>query len=107
MDGLVLKRPLLAKDLKTDRRICASTRVGAAGTAPAPLRGRGPRGRRRRMSRPRSVGIAMTFDDGTATSTLVNPQRDLADARTAYGISTSDILVAPTLAEAWSSPARS
>ena len=34
-------------------------------------------------------------------SSLLNPQRDLADARTAYGISVSDILLAPTLAEAW------
>ena len=29
------------------------------------------------------------------------PQRDLADARTAFGISVSDVLLAPTLREMW------
>ena len=32
---------------------------------------------------------------------MVNPQRDLADARQAYGITASDVLLAPTLREAW------
>jgi len=32
---------------------------------------------------------------------VVNPQRDLADARQAYGITVSDVLLAPTLREAW------
>jgi hypothetical protein len=103
MSGLVLKRPVLPKDLKTDRRI-ARFLQGAAGDS-------GPRrfcaiamltvGDEGRMSRPRPVEIAIAFDDGTAVSTLINPQRDLADARQAYGISVSDILLAPTLAEAW------
>jgi ATP-dependent DNA helicase PIF1 len=53
------------------------------------------------MSRPRPVEFAVAFDDGTAVTTLVNPQRDLADARQAYGITVSDVLLAPTLAEAW------
>lgn len=53
------------------------------------------------MSRPRPIELAVAFDDGTAVSTLVNPQRDLADARRAYGITVSDVLLAPTLAEAW------
>jgi hypothetical protein len=52
-------------------------------------------------SRPRPVEIAVAFDDGTALSTLVNPQRDLADARSAYGIGVDDILLAPTLAQVW------
>jgi ATP-dependent DNA helicase PIF1 len=43
----------------------------------------------------------VAFDDGTAVSTVVNPQRDLADARQAYGITVSDVLLAPTLREAW------
>jgi ATP-dependent DNA helicase PIF1 len=34
-------------------------------------------------------------------TTLINPQRDLADARTAFGINVSDVLLAPTLREAW------
>jgi hypothetical protein len=44
----------------------------------------------------------VAFDDGAAISTVVNPQRDLADARAAYDISVDDVLLAPTLAEAWS-----
>ena len=103
MNGLVLKRPVLPKDLKVDRRI------------PRFLRGavRDDRVRRYcaigiltvgdegRMSRPRPVELAVAFDDGTALSTVVNPQRDLADARQAYGITVSDVLLAPTLREAW------
>lgn len=53
------------------------------------------------MSRPRPVELAVAFDDGTAVTTLINPQRDLADARKAFGISVSDVLLAPTLREAW------
>ena len=53
------------------------------------------------MSRPRPVELAVAFDDGTAVSTVINPQRDLADARQAYGITVSDVLLAPTLREAW------
>lgn len=103
MNGLVLKRPVLPKDLKTDRRIARFLHDAADDG--------GPRrfcaiamltvGEEGRMSRPRPVEIAVAFDDGTAVSTLVNPQRDLADARQAYGIGVSDILLAPTLAEAW------
>lgn len=103
MAGLVLKRPVLPKDLKTDRRIARflhaavgddrSRRYCAIGMLTVGDEGR--------MSRPRPVEIAVAFDDGTAVSTLVNPQRDLADARSAYGITVPDILLAPTLAEAW------
>jgi hypothetical protein len=44
----------------------------------------------------------VAFDDGTAVSSVINPQRDLADARQSFGIKVSDVLLAPTLAEAWS-----
>ena len=104
MDGLVLTRPVLPKDLKTDRRI---VRFLQSSTAPEQAERRcaisiltvGMEGR---MSRPRPVEIAVAFDDGCAISTLVNPQRDLDDARSAFGISVDDVLLAPTLAEAWS-----
>ena len=104
MDGLVLTRPVLPKDLKTDRRILrflrSSTAPGrAARTCAISILTVGMEGR---MSRPRPVELAVAFDDGTALSTLVNPQRDLDDARTAYGIAVDDVLLAPTLAEAWS-----
>ncbi|MHB1491104.1 MAG: AAA family ATPase, partial [Cellulomonas sp.] len=104
MDGLVLTRPVLPKDLKTDRRIL---RFLQSSTAPEQTARRcaisiltvGMEGR---MSRPRPVELAVAFDDGSAISTLVNPQRDLDDARSAFGISVDDVLLAPTLAEAWS-----
>lgn len=102
--GLVLKRPVLPKDLKTDRRIARFLQTagdddqGARRYCAIGMLTVGDEGR---MSRPRPVELAVAFDDGTAVSTLVNPQRDLADARTAYGITVADVLLAPTLAEAW------
>ena len=103
MAGLVLRRPVLAKDLKSDRRI---TRF-LASARPSTAQGRfcaiatlvvGEEGRR---SRPRPVELAVALPDGTALSTLVNPQRDLGDARSRWGLTTADIALAPTLAEAW------
>lgn len=101
--GLVLKRPVLPKDLKTDRRIARflRTAVGDAGARRYCALGMLTVGEEGRMSRPRPVELAVAFDDGTALSTLINPQRDLADARTAFGITVSDVLLAPTLREAW------
>ncbi|GAA1805944.1 hypothetical protein [Nesterenkonia flava] len=105
LHGLVLKRPVLPKDMKTDRRVLRFLRESAA---PTHQRSRycaiglltvGDEGR---MSRPRPVEIAVVFDDGTAISSLINPQRDLAEARTLYGITNDDVLLSPTLAEAWS-----
>ncbi|WP_193044272.1 AAA family ATPase [Mycolicibacterium baixiangningiae] len=101
--GLVLKRPVLPKDLKIDRRIARFLRgaVGDSGARRYCAIGMLTVGDEGRMSRPRPVELAVAFDDGTALSTLINPQRDLADARTAFGISVSDVLLAPTLREAW------
>ena len=103
MAGLVLKRPVLPKDLKTDRRIARFLRDSAAdaGTRRYCAIGMLTVGDEGRMSRPRPVELAVAFDDGTAVSTLINPQRDLADARKAFGIRVSDVLLAPTLREAW------
>ncbi|MGO1523797.1 MAG: AAA family ATPase [Nesterenkonia sp.] len=103
MQGLVLTRPVLPKDMKTDRRILRFLRrTTAEGTthrycAVAALTV-GDEGTR---DRPRPIEIAVAFDDGTAISTLLNPKRDISDARTAYGIATADVLLAPSLAEAW------
>ena len=104
MSGLVLKRPVLPKDLRTDRRITRFLADVESGTGAARRHcavGIITVGDEGRMSRPRPVELAVAFDDGTAVSTLINPQRDLADARSAYGITVADILLAPTLAEAW------
>ncbi|WP_179965415.1 AAA family ATPase [Mycolicibacterium psychrotolerans] len=101
--GLVLKRPVLPKDLKTDRRIARFLREAGDGSGARRFCAFGMLtvGDEGRMSRPRPVELAVAFDDGTAVTTLINPQRDLADARTAYGITVSDVLLAPTLREAW------
>ncbi|MEW5812466.1 MAG: AAA family ATPase [Actinomycetota bacterium] len=101
--GLVLKRPVLPKDLKTDRRIARFLRGAGDGSTARRFCAFGmvTVGDEGRMSRPRPVELAVAFDDGTAVSTLINPQRDLADARSAYGITVSDVLLAPTLREAW------
>lgn len=103
MDGLVLIWDVLPKDLKTDRRVVRFLRSATTSTEPARPCAIAilPIGREGRMSRPRPVELAVAFDDGTAVSTLVNPQRDLEDARTAYGVSVDDVLLAPNLAEAW------
>ncbi|MDA2891973.1 AAA family ATPase [Mycolicibacterium sp. BiH015] len=103
LSGLVLRRPVLPKDLKTDRRIARYLRttsgdVGARRYCAIGMLTVGDEGR---MSRPRPVELAVAFDDDTAVTTLINPQRDLADARTAFGITVSDVLLAPTLREAW------
>lgn len=103
LSGLVLRRPVLPKDLKTDRRVARFLRTSGGGPGARRYCALGllTVGDEGRMSRPRPVELAVAFDDGTAISTLINPQRDLADARTAFGISVSDVLLAPTLAEAW------
>ena len=103
LSGLVLKRPVLPKDLKTDRRIARFLRTSGGGSGARRYCAIGMLtvGDEGRMSRPRPVELAVAFDDGTAISTLINPQRDLADARKAFAISVSDVLLAPTLREAW------
>ncbi|MGB3476992.1 MAG: AAA family ATPase [Mycobacterium sp.] len=101
--GLVLKRPVLPKDLKVDRRIARFLRASVDGDRARRYCAIGllTVGDEGRMSRPRPVELAVAFDDGTAVSTLINPQRDLADARQAYRIGVADVLLAPTLREAW------
>ena len=103
MSGLVLTRPVLARDLKTDRRVLrflrAATSSGPARHCAVGVLTVGDEGLR---SRPRPVEIAVAFDDGSAVSTLVNPHRDLGSARSEYGITVDDVLLAPSLPEAWS-----
>ncbi|MDV8001884.1 AAA family ATPase [Rhodococcus sp. IEGM 1408] len=102
--GLVLTRPVSPADLKIDRRIirflrepdrdAESRRYCAIATLT--VGGDGFR------ATPRPVELAVAFSDGTAVSTLVNPGRDLAEARVDYLITVTDVLLAPTLLEAWS-----
>lgn len=103
MAGLVLRRPVLAKDLKSDRRITRFLRSARPSTAQEKFCAIAALvvGQEGSRSRPRPVELAVTFGDGTALSSLVNPQRDLGDARTRWQITTADVALAPTLAEAW------
>ncbi|WP_229789713.1 AAA family ATPase [Pilimelia terevasa] len=103
LDGLVLTRPVRARDLKTDRRVRRFLRETSNRSGRQRYCGIGVLtvGRDGIVDRRRPIEVAVAFDDGTAISTLINPQRDLGDARTAYGIGVTDILLAPTLAQAW------
>ncbi|MGP5641391.1 MULTISPECIES: AAA family ATPase [Brachybacterium] len=101
--GLVLKRDVLPRDLKSDVRV---RRFLASSTAPAETLGDayisalmvGNVGDR---YRPRPVEIAVVTDDGDEATTIVNPTSDLFAARTEYGITTRDVQLAPVLTEAW------
>ncbi|KAA9394631.1 AAA family ATPase [Kocuria coralli] len=103
MDGLVLRRDVLAKDLKVDQRV---RRFLSAGRADATSRGEvyigmctvGDVGQR---WRPRPAEIALVTDDGTELTTLVNPTRDMGEARREHGITAADVQLAPLLTEAW------
>ncbi|HEY0188397.1 MAG TPA: AAA family ATPase [Cellulomonas sp.] len=103
LDGLVLHRSVLPKDLRTDRRVLRFLAETSAPAGPPRYCALGVLtvGAEGRMSRPRPVELAVAFDDGTALSTLVNPHRDLGDAREAFGIRAADVLLAPTLPEVW------
>jgi hypothetical protein len=104
LGGLVLKQRMRPKDLKTDRRVirfmqqAMSTTAGAKYCAIATL----SVGNVGRMWRPRPVELAVAFDDGTSLSTLINPASDLFTARDDYNITVADVLLAPSLVEAWS-----
>ena len=103
MAGLVLKKPIEPRHLRTDRRVTRFLSDETVRTGPARFAGIGVClvGDEGTFSRPRPVEVAVAFDDSTALSTLVNPERDLADARARFGITADDVLLAPTLPEAW------
>ncbi|HZK04606.1 MAG TPA: AAA family ATPase [Actinomycetaceae bacterium] len=102
MDGLVLQRDVLPKDLKTDQRVRRF--LASAGGVPAATPvylGVCSAGNDGRQTRPRPVEIAAVADDGREITTLVNPESDLYDSRSAYRICAGDVVAAPRLAEAW------
>lgn len=102
MEGLVLTRDVAPKDLKTDQRIRRFLTTGASPqTARRAYLGICSAGKVGRVTRPRPVEIAVVTSDGLEASTLINPESDLYDSRSAYGIEAADVLPAPRLAEAW------
>lgn len=103
LEGLVLRRDVLPRDLKTDGRI---RRFLTSSDAPDAVAGRvylsvstvGTVGDR---YRPRPIEIAVVTDDGDEATTVVNPTSDLYGAQTEFGLTTRDVQLAPVLAEAW------
>src|SRR5690606_36377143 len=103
LQGLVLKRDVLPRDLKTDVRV---RRYLATGTAAAGTSGEaylsvltvGTSGDR---WRPRPVEIAVVTEDGDEATTVVNPTSDLYSASSEFGITARDVQLAPLLAESW------
>lgn len=103
LEGLVLRREVLPRDLKTDQRVRRYLASGTSGTetlgeAYLSVLTVGTTGDR---WRPRPVEIAVVTDDGDEVSTVVNPTSDLFSARDEFGITTRDVQLAPRLAEAW------
>lgn len=103
LEGLVLKRDVLPRDLKSDTRV---RRFLASRAAPADDLGEvylaaltvGNDGDR---YRPRPVEIALVTDEGDEATTVINPTSDLFAARTEFGLTTRDVQLAPLLVEAW------
>lgn len=101
--GLVLARPIKPRDLQVSNAV---RRFLAEETDVPITQGRayigacfvGDAGR---MYQPRPVEIAVITDDGQELTTLINPERDLGTARQDFGITASDVQLAPTLAQAW------
>ncbi|MFC0674899.1 AAA family ATPase [Brachybacterium hainanense] len=101
--GLVLRRDVLPRDLKTDPRV---RRFLTASIPPRDALGEvylsalivGERGDR---YRPRPVEIAVATDDGDEVTTVVNPTMDLFRAQSEFGITARDVQLAPLLSEAW------
>lgn len=103
LEGLVLSREVRPRDLKTDRRITRFLQEATGDSRPRrfcaiAVQTVGDEGR---LARPRPVEIAVAFEDGSALSTLVNPQRDAGEARRKFGIAAADLILAPTMAQAW------
>lgn len=102
MEGLVLHREVIPKDLKTDQRIRRFLASGRGSEAARPVYlGICSAGHVSQRTRPRPVEIAVVADDGSEVSTLINPESDLYESRTSYGIQARDVTAAPRLAEAW------
>ncbi|SJN11219.1 putative helicase [Leucobacter sp. 7(1)] len=102
--GLVLKRDVLPRDLKTDILV---RRFLESGQTNSEMLGRVflailTVGREGDRYRPRPVEIAVVTDEGDEATTVVNPTSDLYSAHRDFGLTTRDVALAPVLAQAWS-----
>lgn len=111
LDGMVLKRPITARDVKIDHRVrqfLIDSHDGAASSA-NPTEGQSEPGisvieallvgQGDGFIRP--LELAVAGPDGTITTSLINPRRDIGDAGPRLGISADLLQVAPTLSQAW------
>ena len=103
LEGLVLRREVLPRDLKSDVRVRRYLATGAAqpvtlGEAYLSVLTVGTEGDR---WRPRPIEIAVVTDDGDEATTVINPTSDLFNAAADFGLTTRDVQLAPVLAEAW------
>ena len=99
LEGLVLHRDVLMKDVKIDYRIRRFLAERSGQRAPTCYFGALTVGEDDGYVRP--IEIAFAFDDGTEFSTLINPTRDIGDSAVEHGITATQLQTAPTLAEAW------
>ncbi len=103
LEGLVLKRDVLPRDLKTDMRVRryltgAGSNVESLGRVFISILQVGQEGDR---YRPRPIEIAVVTDDGDEATTVVNPTSDLFSAQSDFGLTARDVAPAQVLTEAW------
>lgn len=103
MSGLVLRKPIRPADLRVDPRVRRFVQRAAQQDdkfEPVFLAMRVV-GKEGFLDRPRPIELAAITADGAELQTLINPGRDIGDARSAWGISALDALLAPSMDEAW------
>lgn len=103
LTGLVLSRAVEPKHLRVNQRIRRFLDTGgrltdSRGGAYLGVSFVGDVGR---QWKPRVIELAVVTDDGHEATTLVAPGRDVGDARQKYGITATDVQLAPTLPQAW------
>lgn len=101
LDGIVLKRAIQPKDLKTDFRIreFLDDATGKLTTENFCYLGMICVGREDGFVRP--IEIAVINDEGDVFETLINPTRDIGNAASRYGLSAGDLQAGPSLRQAW------
>lgn len=103
LDGLVLQRGVDPRDVKVDHRVSAYLAESS-----------GKRGRKASKvcalecllvgqadGFVRPIDVAVAFPDGTVVESLINPNRDIGTSARDYGLTASDLQIAPTLTETW------
>ncbi|XKH52583.1 AAA family ATPase [Citricoccus nitrophenolicus] len=103
LDGLVLSRAVEPKHLRVNQRIRRFLDTGGRATTSrgGAYLGVSFVGDVGRQWKPRVIELAVVTDDGHEVTTLVAPGRDVGDSRHRYGITATDVQLAPTLVQAW------